>query len=135
MRDYLKGQMQGRNIVENHEKEMNQAVETKLINDAMKRVQIRENNREKWLKQQMKNSNYLNNLNNVYKHKLNNDGLTPTVQGGDFSNENMSGYGSPANYSNLKKPDFDLENGVMKVYLDKDYNEKMRQERTKINAN
>jgi len=84
MRDYLKGQMQGRNIVENHEKEMNQAVETKLINDAMKRVQIRENNREKWLKQQMKNSNYLNNLNNVYKHKLNNDGLTPTVQGGDF---------------------------------------------------
>ena len=38
MRDYLKGQMKGRDIIENHEKEMNQAIETKVVNDAIKKV-------------------------------------------------------------------------------------------------
>ena len=38
MRDFLKGQMKGRDIMENHEKDMNQAIETKVVNDAMKKV-------------------------------------------------------------------------------------------------
>ena len=51
MRDYLKGQMKGRDVTETHEKEMNKVIETKVVNEAMKKVQIRERNREKWLKQ------------------------------------------------------------------------------------
>ena len=40
-----------------------------MITQAQKKIQMREESREYWLKQQLKNSNYLNRLNVMYKNR------------------------------------------------------------------
>lgn len=57
------------------------AAETKMISQAQKKIQMREESRDFWLKQQLKNSNYLNRLNVMYKNRSSFNGrdISPVV--------------------------------------------------------
>lgn len=77
------------------------AAETKMISQAQKKIQMREESREFWLKQQLKNSNYLNRLNVMYKNRSSFNGrdISPIVN----------------RVSSEKDLDFQPEQGVNKV--------------------
>lgn len=67
MREFLQHQMVGNSNNQMQEKRHTFETEQKLVNQAVRKVQIREQARDMWVKQQMKNSNYLNHLNSLYK--------------------------------------------------------------------
>lgn len=71
MGQFLKVQMQGKSIISKKEKELSMSIEQRLMNEAIAKVQERERNREQWFKNEMKNNQYLNSLNTMYKHKVN----------------------------------------------------------------
>lgn len=58
------------------------------MNDAMAKIQARERNREKWFRQEIKNNQYLNNLNTLYKNKVNVDYKTQPEGQTTFYNSN-----------------------------------------------
>lgn len=62
--------MQGKKLITKKEKELCQSVEQRLMNEAIAKIQERERNREQWFRNEMKNNQYLNNLNTLYKHKV-----------------------------------------------------------------
>ena len=69
MREFLQNQIKGNSSNQTHEKRTIFENEKNLVNQAVKKVQVREQAREYWVRQQLKNSNYLNRLNSLYKNQ------------------------------------------------------------------
>ena len=61
--------MQGKDFVEKTEQVFTRSLENKLVNEAMNKVKLREDKRQKWVKTQYIHSEYLNSVNAMLKKK------------------------------------------------------------------
>lgn len=83
--------MKDRNKSQRQQIKNNLKLEQKLVKDAIRKVQIRESNRNRWFKQQMKNSMCVNNMNEEYKKKHYIDGLPPHIARKESPDANRTG--------------------------------------------
>jgi len=94
-------------------------MESKLVKEAVHKIQVREKNRNDWVKQQLENSNYLNKLNSLYKHKVGDVDISPKKGSRDGSNE--------------AQPHLDPTAGMNKVTMDR--SDKLREQKAKAMLN
>lgn len=96
-----------------------------LTEQAMRKIEIRERNRELWVKEQLENSNYLNKLNCMYKQRKSLE-MLPGVKSKSISPQREL-------TSTLSMNDLDPSKGVNRVVLGDDEHQKKRKEDIKLN--